>query len=200
MNPHFIFNALNTIKGYYTSAQPQAGSQFVNKFAKLLRLILEYSNKYIPLDQEVDLLRLYLELSQIRYPDLIDYKIHIDPKLQTQDFSLPSMLLQPFVENAIIHGLVPKGKPGCIDISFQQEGNLLVCAIRDNGIGRDNSKKINKPESHRSLATQITEDRLRILNQGLEVTQPFAIQDLRDEAGTAKGTLVIIKTPLKKIW
>ncbi|MBK9490677.1 MAG: histidine kinase [Haliscomenobacter sp.] len=108
MNPHFIFNALNTIKGYYGQEKIVEANAFIGKFARLLRLNLDYSDALIPLDQEIELLKIYVQLSQIRYPGKIQLELEIDPELHPDELLIPSMLIQPFVENAVIHGVVPK--------------------------------------------------------------------------------------------
>ena len=200
MNPHFLFNALNTIKGFYAQAKIREGSGYITKFARLLRLILENSDKHIPLEKEIQTLRLYTDLSKLRYLGKFDYEINTWKDLNVADVAIPSMLLQPFVENAIIHGLTPMEKDGLLSIHFKAEQNMLVSRIKDNGIGRAAASKIRKPGSHQSKAIEITTARLQIIHKREQLEDYFKIEDLKDENGNAAGTLVTIKTPLKKIW
>ncbi len=198
MNPHFIFNALNTIKGYYGAQRLEEGGAFINKFAQLLRLILEYSNQYIPLKEELQLLGLYLELSKTRYPNTFDFKIHLAPTIDSQNISLPSMLLQPFVENAIIHGIVPKRRAGQVDLYFELMGEILYCRIVDNGIGRAAAQAKKTTARHRSLATQITRERLAILAP--QEKEALQIKDLYNPSTGEHGTEVCLLIPIKNNW
>ena len=195
MNPHFIFNALNTIKGYYGQEKIVEANAFIGKFARLLRLNLDYSDALIPLDQEIELLKIYVQLSQIRYPGKIQLELEIDPELHPDELLIPSMLIQPFVENAVIHGVVPKRKPGNIWIRFVKQGRILVATVRDDGIGRKASNPHKFRDVHKPLATQITIDRLRLLDTAEEIHQPIVINDLMDEQDHALGTEVLIYIP-----
>jgi ligand-binding sensor domain-containing protein len=196
MNPHFIFNALNTIKGYYGQEKFVEANAFIGKFARLLRLNLDYSDTMIPLDQEIELLKIYVQLSQIRYPGKISLELEIAPGLNPTELMIPSMLIQPFVENAVIHGVVPKPEEGTIWISFRIENRTMVVAIRDNGVGRKASNQHHLRERHKPLATQITSDRLRLLDPSASGA-PIEIRDLEDETGHATGTEVLIYIPFQ---
>ncbi|MEL6636688.1 MAG: histidine kinase [Bacteroidota bacterium] len=198
MNPHFIFNALNTIKGYYGAQKLREGGTFINKFAQLLRSILEYSNQYIPLNEEIRQLQLYLELSQTRYANRFDFKIHQPADLEAEEISLPSMLIQPFVENAILHGVVPKQETGQVDLYFELRENILDVRILDNGIGRAAAGARGKGPAHRSLATQITRERLAILHP--KADDALLIEDLHDPETGACGTRVHLRIPVKNNW
>jgi Histidine kinase/Y_Y_Y domain len=195
MNPHFIFNALNTIKGYYGQEKIVEANAFIGKFARLLRLNLDYSDAMIPLDQEVELLKIYLQLSQIRYPDKIEFKIEMPPSINPMDIMIPSMLLQPFVENAVIHGVAPQKKPGTIAIIFQFSGDEMIAIVRDSGVGRAASGKLKLRDPHKPLATQITTERLRLLREK-DADKPVVIRDLY-ASGKPAGTEVILHIPFQ---
>lgn len=195
MNPHFIFNALNTIKGYYGQEKWVAANAFIGKFARLLRLNLDYSDALIPLEREVELLRIYLELSQIRYPDKIRFQINIAPEINPMDVLIPSMLLQPFVENAVIHGLAPKNSAGDIVIDFQPQDNELMVAIRDTGVGRAAAAHLKLRDPHKPLATQITLERLQLLRDKTRISPALEILDLFENEQVA-GTKVVLRIPV----
>ena len=196
MNPHFIFNALNTIKGYYGQEKFVEANAFIGRFARLLRLNLDYSDALIPLEYEIELLKIYVQLSQTRYPGKIGMELFADPALHPMEVSIPSMLIQPFVENAVIHGLVPKPGGGMIFVGFyRHETEIRVC-IRDNGIGRAASAQLRLREMHKPLATQITADRLRLFREQKE-DPAVIIRDLFDEQGSPAGTEVTLFIPFK---
>ncbi|HOY06447.1 MAG TPA: two-component regulator propeller domain-containing protein [Saprospiraceae bacterium] len=196
MNPHFIFNALNTIKGYYGQEKFVEANMFIGRFARLLRINLDYSDAPIPLEYEIELLKIYVQLSQTRYPGKIALDLFVDPDLHPMEIVIPSMLIQPFVENAVIHGLVPKPGGGLIFIGFYpHETEIRVC-IRDNGIGRAAAAQLRLREMHKPLATQITGERLRLLR--VEQAAPaVTIRDLFDHSGAPAGTEVTLFIPFK---
>lgn len=196
MNPHFIFNALNTIKGYYGQDKLVQANAFIGKFARLLRLNLDYSDAMIPLDQEMELLRIYLQLSQIRYPDKINFQIKVSPDLNPMDIMIPSMLLQPFVENAVIHGLAPKKVQGDIHIDFQLAGTEIIATVRDSGVGRSAASQSKLRDLHKPLATQITLERLQLLRDKSNENPALDIRDLY-ENGRAVGTEVVLRIPFQ---
>lgn len=196
MNPHFIFNALNTIKGYYGQEKLVEANAFIGKFARLLRLNLDYSDAPIPLDQEIELLRIYLQLSQIRYPDKICFEISVAPDIHIMETMIPSMLLQPFVENAVIHGLAPKKGPGDIRVNFALSGSEIIATVSDTGVGREASAQRRLHNPHKPLATQITLERLQLLRGNNNETPALHIRDLY-EGGTAAGTEVVLHIPFQ---
>lgn len=197
MNPHFIFNALNTIKGYYGQEKVVEANAFIGKFARLLRLNLDYSDAMIPLDQELELLKIYLQLSQIRYPDKISFELTVAPEIHPMETMIPSMLLQPFVENAVIHGVAPKKSPGEIKVHFSLSGTEIVAIIRDTGVGRDASSRLKLKSDHRPLATYITKERLQLLRPADAAEPALQIRDLFDSRGKAAGTEVEIRLPFQ---
>lgn len=193
MNPHFIFNALNTIKGYYGQDKMVEANAFIGKFARLLRLNLDYSDGLIPLDQEMELLRIYVHLSQIRYPDKIELEIHCATGINPAEILIPSMLIQPFVENAVIHGVVPKKRKGLIRLDFSIHSAYLQVRVKDDGVGRAASSQHKIRDVHKPLATQITSDRLKLLGQN--GSPALLIHDLVDEQGQPAGTEVQLLIP-----
>lgn len=197
MNPHFIFNALNTIKGYYAEGNDVKASDYISKFSKLLRMLLETTEQLIPLAKEIEMLELYIALTQIRYRNKFDFDIIVDLKLNPDDTAIPAMLLQPMVENAIIHGLAPKTDKGMLHIGFEKSDELLICIVEDNGIGRSAAAQTHK--TYISKATDITTERIALLEN--EAVHPgIEIIDKQDENHHATGTKVIISIPLTTIW
>lgn len=196
LNPHFIFNSLNSIQYYIQTNERKLARGYLNKFAKLMRLILESSYEdRILLSHEIEQLSLYTELEKLRFEDKWNYKIDVDKHINTRTTFIPSMILQPIVENAIIHGLGGlSDKTGELNIQIKGIEEGLKIIIDDNGIGRAKSAEINrrKIKKHRSLSTQITQDRLEILNK--ERNDDIAIQyiDKYDADGVSLGTTAII--------
>ena len=193
INPHFIFNALNSIKGTILGGDEYEAAKYLDKFSKLIRMVLEYSRqRQITLAQEVEYLQLYLEIESFRFEGL-EYEINCDKSLNLHDVQLPAMLIQPFIENAIKHGLQHKQgrKELKVNIRLRSQSELEV-AVYDNGIGRKRSAEINsfrndKPASH---GMEITGSRLKILNLKSENNINFT--DHSDENGNATGTTVRI--------
>ncbi|WP_394760242.1 sensor histidine kinase [Flavobacterium sp.] len=200
MNPHFIFNALNTIKGYYSEGNYDKAGSYISKFSVLLRMLLEKTEKSIPLSTEIKMLKLYIELTQIRYKNIFSYEISIDPAINPDDVAIPTLLLQPIVENAIIHGLAPKNDSGILSIRFEKQKNALLCIVKDDGIGMAASLEKQKFKQHNSKTFSITKERLEILENEFEVKIFLKIIDLHNEKGEANGTEVIIQIPYKTIW
>jgi LytS/YehU family sensor histidine kinase len=145
MNPHFLFNALNTIQAYIYTNDKENASVYLGKFSELTRRILEMSNKdCVPLSEEIKSLSLYLELEKIRFEDLLHYTFEVDPALQPDFVYIPSMLIQPYVENAIKHGLLHKKDDRQLWIKFIKERDCLMVIIDDNGIGRKRSAQLKR--------------------------------------------------------
>jgi hypothetical protein len=195
MSPHFIFNSLNSINRYIIKADPEKASLYLTKFSKLIRLILDNSNhKIISLEQELAALKLYIELEALRFNEKFSYTLHVNPELNPMSIGVPPMIIQPFIENAIWHGLLHKETPGQLDISIERFGSGLQCVITDNGVGRKKaaemkSKSVNKDKSY---GMKITRDRLNMLNGESKVSS-VEIIDLEDVTGNALGTKVIVK-------
>jgi len=197
MNPHFIFNALNTIKGYYAENDVKKASDYISKFSKLLRNILENKEQFIPLEREIQAIKLYLDLAGMRYENKFVFSVMTDSALNPAEVGIPPMLLQPFIENSLIHGIAPKQGKGTILIEFKISGNKLICDITDDGIGRMASSSKSRMGNHNSKATLLITEYLEALNNK-ENTNKFTleIRDLIDKQGEAIGTRVALAMPL----
>ena len=196
MNPHFIFNAMSGIQSYIYSHEPDKSSQFLVNFSRLIRLILENSSKeFIPLDLELEIIEKYLTTQKMRFEDRFDFKLNIDELLIEKQALIPPMITQPFIENAIEHGQLHTLVDGCINITITEENKMLQIIISDNGVGRKGSKNTQKIKSHNSMAIDITQERIRIINQKYKTKGNLKIRDY-DELNEI-GTEVIIKIPLK---
>ncbi len=196
MNPHFIFNALNTIKGYYSEGNTQEASDYISNFSKLLRLILENVDQYITISTEYEMLNLYLQLTQVRFKNKFNYQINIDKKLRKHEILVPTLLVQPIVENAILHGIAPKKTKGKIEILFLKEESHLLISVTDNGVGIDKSLA-NKKQSHQSKAIEITKERLNLIEIQEHKKCSINYIDLKED-NLSKGTKVLIRIPLLK--
>ncbi len=138
MNPHFIFNCLSSINNFVLKNETEAASDYLTKFSRLIRTVLNNSKRsFIPLEDELEMVRLYLEMESLRFKGSFTYRIDRDEKIEPSTIFIPPLLIQPFVENAIWHGLLHKADPGGrLDISVKVEKNILICIIEDNGVGR----------------------------------------------------------------
>ncbi|MEC5147202.1 two-component regulator propeller domain-containing protein [Chitinophaga sp. 212800010-3] len=199
MNPHFIFNALNSIQTFMMKSETEQALSYLSRFAKLIRNVLDNSQlNHTTVAQEVSVLENYLELEKLRFTDEFEYEIIVDPELDANMVEVPTMVVQPFVENAIWHGLVHDKSKGKVTITFRIVGDRILCTIEDNGVGREKAtaiKKANKP-GHQSRGLQITRDRLSIYNNRFNVDASFDIEDLVDEEGKARGTRANLWFPL----
>jgi ligand-binding sensor domain-containing protein len=200
MNPHFIFNSLNSIQYFVLKNEPKEAYTYLTKFSSLMRMILQNSRvKYITLEEECEWLDTYLDLERLRMEGKLDYTIFVDDALDHTKCYVPSMMIQPYVENAIIHGLLPKDKGNRnLKISFVKHHDKLRCQIEDNGIGRKKSAELNasRTKKHRSQGIQLTSERLEILTQDLPENPEFFIMDLHDNDGNASGTRVTLFLPI----
>jgi hypothetical protein len=200
MNPHFIFNSLNSIQHYIFHTRSDEAIKYLNKFARLVRIILNNSEKpTVTVGEDIEALRLYLELEQMRFEGKFDYEIIIDESVDADYDIMPPLLMQPYVENAILHGLNPKPVKGKLTISLNSRNNFLICTITDNGIGREKAAEIRRTMPfirHKSLGMKITEDRLKILNEINNSQLSVTITDLKDEHNEATGTMVELFVPL----
>jgi ligand-binding sensor domain-containing protein len=200
MNPHFIFNSLNSIQHYIFNTKSDEAIKYLSKFARLVRTILNNSNKpTVTVGEDLEALKLYLELEQMRFEEKFDYEILVDPSVDSDYDIMPPLLIQPYVENAILHGLNTKPGKGMLKIAFRSDNNYLICTIEDNGIGREKASEIKRtmPKSkHKSLGMKITEDRLKILNDVNNSQLSVTITDLKDENGNALGTKVELFIPI----
>lgn len=193
MNPHFTFNVMGSIQHYILKNDIFSAQRYLIKFSKLIRTILDHSEcTTITLAQEAEVLRMYMELEALRFEDSFEYSIAINDNIEPQQVRLAPMLVQPYVENAIRHGLMKKKGKGRIEVHFSMERNYLLCTIEDNGIGREKAAAIRSETGHRSMGIHITGERLKLLNKMMNNDMDVRITDLKDERGDATGTRVEI--------
>jgi tetratricopeptide (TPR) repeat protein len=200
MNPHFIFNALNSIQGFITENNQASAKKYLSKFARLMRLIMENSAlKTVTLQNEIDVLNDYLELTTLRFPGKFSFNIEVDEDIDASNAEIPPMLLQPFVENAVLHGMAAKESEGLIKIRFHKKNGLIECSIEDNGIGRQKAME-SKIHGHKSTGMLVTEERLKAFSEASDVKAKLQIIDLFDNFGKAGGTKVILEIPMQLTW
>jgi len=200
MNPHFLFNSLNAIDNYILSNNPEEASDYLSKFSKLIRQTLDYSElSYITLRQEIEILGLYVKMEQMRFPSKFEFKISVDSSLDPTKVHLPPLIIQPFVENAIWHGLMHLEDDGELEVRFLQEGNFVVCQIDDNGIGRTSAQEIKSKSAtkRKSHGMKITSERLRLQEELQGSGGQVKIIDKYSDLQQSLGTLVIIRLPLR---
>jgi len=198
MNPHFIFNSLNSIRAYVISSETKKASDYLNKFARLIRLILHYSSKdTISLKEELEALTLYIELEQMRYRDDFGFELKVAPGIDTRRWFIPPLILQPYVENAIGHGLAPKNGEKKLLLEVAKSDGKILISIRDNGVGRNSSKAINtlKNSGHKSVAMELTKKRIDLASNNQTEKDNITIIDLMD-GGQPSGTLVKLTLPI----
>jgi sensor histidine kinase YesM len=207
MNPHFVFNALNSVQNYITSNETTQAAKYLAEFAHLMRKSLEYSElEVISLEKEVDFLRNYLDINMnLRFENQLRYEITIDEEIEEDIYGVPTMIVQPYVENAIEHGIRSK-RNGLIKIDFSLiDENTILCTVEDDGIGRQKARdlQLKNPsfKDHKSMGTRITQDRLEILLRTRNMDEnAVEIHDLvDDETGRAMGTRVEIRIPVMEI-
>ncbi len=199
MNPHFIFNSLQSINSYILRNNRKKASEYLGRFSRLMRMILEGSrNALHSIEKERELLELYLKVETQRFKEPFQYDIVLDESLDTYGTQIPSMMLQPFVENAIWHGLAQKEGAGFIQISIENAGSILRCTVSDNGVGRKKSAELSlqKGKAHESRALQILSERLELLFPGQQNLCAVRYTDLMDDEGRPAGTKVEISLPL----
>lgn len=198
MNPHFFFHALSSIQQFILKeADTREAVLYLSKFSRLMRNVLEGSRtEVITLGEEIESISHYIELQQLRYGDRFDFKLHIDEELEVSDWAFPPMLLQPIIENAIEHGLIPKKEEGQLYISFKKAQENLEVIVEDNGIGRKETVPGTQPY-RKSVALSVMKERIQLINKREKDPTTFSIVDLQDEKGEAAGTKVIFTFPLK---
>jgi tetratricopeptide (TPR) repeat protein len=198
MNPHFIFNCMNSINRLILEDKNELASRNLTKFSKLIRMILDHSEKKtVKLSEELEMLETYIDLESQRFKEKISYNIYVSEDLDKDDIELPSMILQPFIENAIWHGLMHKEvEDGRIEIRITEDGDQLRCSIEDNGVGREKALEMKKTSAitHKSMAMKVTEARLALLDK-TGLGKLIEIIDLK-ESGTAVGTRVELSIPI----
>jgi tetratricopeptide (TPR) repeat protein len=192
MNPHFIFNALNSVNSYIATSDERSANRYLSDFSTLMRAVLENSEEdFIPLSREMELIQLYLKLEQARFPDKFDYKVETDPAVKLNNYQIPPMLLQPFVENAVWHGLRYKEEKGKLEVRVTAGQNCLYVTIEDNGIGRKQSAKLKTrhQSDQKSTGMKNIDDRIAILNKMGARKIAVEVADLKDDGS---GTRVLV--------
>jgi len=187
MNPHFIFNSLNSVNNYIGKSDERAANKYLSKFAKLMRQVLEHSQvEFISLVQEKEVLQLYLELEHERFKDQFDYEFIVDPNLSLESITIPPMLVQPFIENAIWHGLRYRDTDGFLAVHITAREKWIEIAIKDNGIGRNKSRalKTENQKKHQSTGMQNVESRTELIKAVFKAKIDYEIIDLPNDAGT----------------
>jgi hypothetical protein len=198
MNPHFIFNSLNSIQSYIALNENDKANRFLAKFARLIRAMLNHSRaQKIALHEEIESLKLYLELEKMRFKDKFEYEITVDKDIDTAEVELPPLLIQPYLENAIIHGLARKEGVGRVELLYLKIGQYLIATVTDNGIGLEAARKMkDKPDSlHKSVGMTITQKRLELLDEG-STDKKVTIEEVKDRFGKVLGTKVEVKIKL----
>ena len=208
MNPHFIFNCLSSINRFILKNESKTASNYLTRFSRLMRMVLINSQKpLIALDDELEMLGIYLEMERLRFKKSFDYAITFLNAVDSDNVFIPPLLLQPFCENAIWHGLMhlPAGRhskegQGRLNIELSMENNILNCVITDNGVGREKAEEMNSKtaEKEKSMGLKITTERLALLNREKGLHTFYEIEDLKDENGNAAGTKVILKISFKE--
>jgi sensor histidine kinase YesM len=197
MNPHFLFNALNSVLHFIIENEKKTAVGYLTKFSSLIRRILEGSNRnLVNLEEELSAIRLYLELEKLRFGEKFEYSLSVNPAINPAETQIPSMLIQPFLENALWHGLATKPEGGRLDIQFELDQAAMVCVIEDNGIGREQSRLINaKRRGHTSTGLQNVQERINLLNQLHKRYISLEITDLADAENKPCGTRVTLVFP-----
>ncbi|MEM6725633.1 MAG: histidine kinase, partial [Bacteroidota bacterium] len=198
MNPHFLFNCMNSINLFILKNDTEAASDYLTKFSRLIRLILNNSKaKSIPLSKEIDALDLYVQMEQLRFTQQFDYVLDLAPDIGAEQVHIPPMILQPYVENAIWHGLMNKEGKGRLRLSIKLMDEHLYCEIEDNGIGREAAlkQKERAAKTRASVGMKITKTRMDLTHQLYQIQGGVEIVDLYDKDSKPRGTLVKLKIP-----
>lgn len=199
MNPHFIFNSLNSIRAYVISNKVKEASEYLSKFAQLIRLILHYSSKEnIELHKELEALKLYIQLEELRFREDFEFKVQIDEKIEVNKVLVPPLILQPYIENAIRHGLAPKHGKKSLKLKVNAEYDHIVFSVKDNGVGRKYSKKVQAQQNskHKSIAMDLTKRRINLMGLKNLKNDQVVIHD-RYKDDKPNGTEVIITLPMR---
>jgi ligand-binding sensor domain-containing protein len=192
MNPHFIFNALNSIQHFINSHNTEEATEYLGKFARLIRMILDYGGRtFIPIKDELERLEYYLELEKVRFGDKLNYTIAVDDALRNSSLEIPNMVIQPVVENALWHGLLPASRSGHLTITFTQKGKAVFVTVDDDGIGINESKR-RKKSTHNSLGIQMIGERLELLNRLSGYKAVITIRDKSELPIASVGTIAEI--------
>lgn len=198
ITPHFIFNALNSLQALIADGRRVDAMKYTSRFARLMRRIFEQSvENYVPIPEELETLEMYLKIEQIRFADRFSFRLEVDED-EVEHLMMPSMLLQPVVENAIWHGLLHRESTGEITIRVSVEGKKIRCTVEDNGIGREAAKLHQSKYSGKSKSSglEVTRERIQNLGERFDLNVDFEITDLKDDSGNPLGTRIEITIPL----
>ena len=201
MNPHFVFNALNSIQEYIMTNEKKLAGKYLGKFADLMRIYLEHSqSKTISINEEIETLTLYLELEKLRFEDSLEFTLDVDNNVDTHLLSIPTLLIQPYIENALKHGLLHKKADRKLSVSLRcvENNKVIECEIIDNGVGRKRAEEINRMRdvNHKPFATSATKTRLELLNYNNKNQIGVETFDLMDDQDKPVGTHVILRIPV----
>lgn len=197
MNPHFVFNCLNSIKSLIQQKDEDKAINYLTTFSKLIRTIFHHSDKReVTLFDEIETCKLYVQLESMRFGNKFSYLFCVDETLDLKSIQVPALIVQPFIENAIWHGIVPKEEGGCVNVAVKRENENICCIVDDNGIGRETSMQ-NKfkgdPSTHQSKGVHLTQSRLDLDSTLNERNATLEIVDKKDENEKAAGTRVILR-------
>lgn len=196
MNPHFVFNALNSIKRMILDGDNEKASRYLSKFALMIRMTLNHSKgTFVTLDENIKYMQTYLEMEQLRFDESFTYTIYTGENIDTEETLIPSLMIQPLVENAIWHGLLPSAENKRVVIGFTQTDNKITCTIEDNGIGIRQSEKLktaNRP-FHHSVGLENLQKRIKIINEKYHTDCSLEITDLKETGKGSNGTKVILR-------
>ena len=198
MNPHFIFNSLNSVNSFIAKNDDRSANKYLADFSKLMRAVMENSQEdFVPMATEVRILELYLGLEHFRFKDKFDYEFKVDPGIEQESVEIPPMLIQPYIENAIWHGLRYRNEMGFLSVSILEEGDYLNVVVEDNGIGREKSMalKTKNQKAQKSTGLKNTSERLRIINTLYKKNLTVNIEDVMD-GEECTGTRVEIRIPV----
>jgi len=198
VDPHFIFNVLDSIHRYISSNDNSSAKAYLARFAQLRRLIVERSRiSMVTFEDEINTLQIYIELEKMRFKEKFEYKLVVDEQIQPERMYIPPMLVQPLVENAIRHGLSNLDRPGLLELLFSKNNGAIICHVKDNGIGRQESARLAPPagSEKRSLGMELTRERLAAITKERKSVAKMTITDLADDAGNPSGTLAELCIP-----
>ncbi len=199
MNPHFIFNALNSVNSFISKNDERSANKFLSEFSKLMRMVLENSHEdFVSLTQELAVIQLYVKLEHYRFRDKFDYTYNLDDSIDAEHYDIPPMLIQPFIENAVWHGLRYKEEFGKMSVDIYEKNRCIIVEIKDDGIGREKSRTLKtKNQNQQSKGLKNTEERLKLINKLYKKNYQLSISDL-DPESTDAGTHVKLILPLGK--
>jgi len=198
MNPHFIFNALNSVNNFISQNDERSANKYLSDFSRLMRLVLENSeHDFISLLKELEILKIYVSLEHSRFSEKFDFEITIDPALEVEKYQVPPMIVQPYIENAVWHGLRYLEEKGRLIVAMKEVSDVLIITIKDDGIGRKKSleMKTKNQKTSKSTAMKNITERLAIMNKLHQSNVSVSIQDMNADGS---GTKVEIKVPVKQ--